>query len=262
MINGCGVCVVMPAYNAEATLKRTYDEIPFDLVDRVILVDDWSSDATAKISTLLGAETIVHDQNLGYGANQKTCYRTALKGDEQIFIMLHPDYQYTPKLIPAMASLIGSGLYDVVLGSRILSKGAIEGGMPRYKYVANRFLTFVQNLLIGHKLSEYHTGYRAFHRRVLRSLPFEQNSDDFLFDNQIMLQIIFSGFRIGEVTCPTHYFPEASSISFGRSVRYGLGVLWVTAQGVAHRLGLSVPGFLRGLTDGDFDPNRSHGSGK
>lgn len=250
MINGLGVCVVMPAFNAAATLKRTFEEIPFDLVDRVILVDDGSSDATAKISAQLGVETIVHDQNLGYGANQKTCYRAALQGDEQIIIMLHPDYQYTPKLIPAMASLIGGGLYDVVLGSRILSKGALEGGMPRYKYVANRFLTLVQNLLVGHKLSEYHTGYRAFHRRVLLSLPLEENSDDFLFDNQIMIQIIRFGYRIGEVTCPTHYFPESSSVSFGQSIRYGLGVLWVTAQAIGHRFGLANPTFLRFLKTG------------
>ena len=247
MIDGLGVCVVMPAYNAAATLERTFEENPFDLVDRVILVDDGSKDATAEISTRLGVETIVHDRNLGYGANQKTCYQAALQGEQQIIIMLHPDYQYTPKLIPAMASLVASDLYDVVLGSRILSKGALEGGMPRYKYVANRILTLAQNLLIGHKLSEYHTGYRAFHRRVLLSLPLEENSDDFLFDNQIMVQIIRSGYRIGEVTCPTHYFPEASSINFGRSIRYGFGVLWVTAQAVGHRVGLANPRFLRSL---------------
>jgi glycosyltransferase involved in cell wall biosynthesis len=249
LINDLGVCVVMPAYNAEKTLERTFQEIPRDLVDRVLLVDDGSLDATAEISERLGVETIVHDRNLGYGANQKTCYRAALKGDEQIIIMLHPDYQYTPKLIPAMAWLIGSGLYDVVLGSRILSKGALEGGMPRYKYVANRFLTLVQNLLIGHKLSEYHTGYRAFHRRVLRSIPLAANSDDFLFDNQIMVQVIKSGYRIGEVTCPTHYFPEASSVSFGQSIRYGVGVLWVTAQAFGHRLGLVRPRFLRSVDE-------------
>ena len=247
MINDLGVCVVMPAFNAAATLHRTYEEIPFDLVDRVILVDDGSSDATAEISRRLGVETIVHDRNLGYGANQKTCYRAALEGDEQIIIMLHPDYQYTPKLVPAMASLIGNDLYDVVLGSRILSRGALEGGMPKYKYVANRFLTFVQNLLVGHKLSEYHTGYRAFHRRVLQSIPLEENSDDFLFDNQVLVQIINSGYRIGEVTCPTHYSPESSSVSFGQSIRYGLGVLWVTAQAVGHRFGLANPRFLRFL---------------
>jgi glycosyltransferase involved in cell wall biosynthesis len=251
----------MPAFNAAATLERTFEEIPFDLVDRVILVDDGSRDETAKISTQLGVETIVHNRNLGYGANQKTCYRSALEGDEQIIIMLHPDYQYTPKLIPAMASLIGSGLYDVVLGSRILSKGALEGGMPRYKYFANRILTFVQNFLVGHKLSEYHTGYRAFHRRVLDSLPFEENSDDFLFDNQILVQIIRSDYKIGEITCPTNYFPEASSISLGRSVRYGLGVLWVTAQALAHRLGLAKPKFLRGrrVKPANYQPPASIG---
>ncbi len=250
MIDGLGVCVVMPAFNAAATLERTFEEIPFDLVDRVILVDDGSRDGTSEISARLGVETIVHDSNLGYGANQKTCYRAALEGEEQIIIMLHPDYQYTPKLIPAMASLIGSGLFDVVLGSRILSNGALEGGMPRYKYAANRFLTFVQNVLVGHKLSEYHTGYRAFHRRVLLSLPLDENSDDFLFDNQIMVQIIRSGYRIGEITCPTHYFPEASSISFGRSIRYGLGVLWVTVQALGHRVGLTRPKFLRSVEPG------------
>jgi glycosyltransferase involved in cell wall biosynthesis len=248
MINELGVCVVMPAFNAAATLERTFEEIPFGIVDRVIVVDDGSNDATPVISERLGVETIVHDNNLGYGANQKTCYRAALHGQQQIIIMLHPDYQYTPKLIPAMASLIGSGLYDVVLGSRILSKGAIEGGMPRYKYVANRFLTLAQNLLVGHKLSEYHTGYRAFHRRVLESLPFKQNSNDFLFDNQILLQIILSGFRIGEVTCPTHYFPEASSIGLKRSIHYGFGVLWATAQAFGYRCGVAKPRFLRSLT--------------
>ena len=247
MINDLGVCVVMPAYNAAATLERTFDEVPFGIVDRVIVVDDGSVDDTPGISERLGVETIVHDQNLGYGANQKTCYQAALSGQQDIIIMLHPDYQYTPKLIPAMASLIASGLYDVVLGSRILSKGALEGGMPRYKYIANRFLTLVQNLLVGHKLSEFHTGYRAFHRRVLESLPLAENSDDFLFDNQIMVQIITSGYRIGEVTCPTHYFPEASSVSFSQSVRYGLGVLWVTVQAVAHRWRLAKPRFLRSL---------------
>lgn len=256
MIDGLGVCVVMPAYNAAETLERTFQEIPSDLVDRVVLVDDGSDDATAEISVRLGVETIVHDRNRGYGANQKTCYGAALQGNEQIIIMLHPDYQYTPKLIPAMASLIGSGLFDVVLGSRILSGGALEGGMPRYKYVANRILTLLQNSLIGHKLSEYHTGFRAFHRRVLLSLPLEENSDNFLFDNQVMVQIIRTGYRIGEVTCPTHYFPEASSISFGRSIRYGLGVLWVTVQTLGHRLGLANPRFLRSVSKSS-EENRS-----
>lgn len=245
MINDLGVCVVLPAFNAAATVRRTFEEIPLDVVDRVILVDDGSSDSTAEISTGLGVETIVHDKNQGYGANQKTCYRAALQGDDQIIIMLHPDYQYTPKLIPAMASLIVNNLYDVVLGSRIVSKGALEGGMPRYKYVANRFLTLMQNLLVGHKLSEYHTGYRAFHRNVLESLPLLENSDDFLFDNQILLQIIRAKYRIGEITCPTHYFPEASSIGLPRSIRYGLGVLLVSAQGFWCRIGLPAPPYLK-----------------
>lgn len=231
-----GVCVVMPAYNAASTLERTYREIPHELVSRVLVIDDSSRDATVTVARSLGLETLVHAQNRGYGANQKTCYRAALEGRERFIVMLHPDYQYTPKLIPAMVALLDSGLYDLVLGSRILGKGALEGGMPRYKYVANRVLTLLQNLLVGHKLSEYHTGYRAFHRRVLESLPLDSYSDDFLFDNQVLVGAIEQGCRIAEVSCPTSYFEEASSISFTRSVRYGLGVLAVSFAALVRRL--------------------------
>ena len=237
MAESRGACVVMPAYNAASTLERTFREIPEGAASRVIVVDDGSHDDTVAIARRLGLETLVHERNRGYGANQKTCYRAALEGPEPYVVMLHPDYQYTPALIPAMVAVLESGLYDVVLGSRILGKGALEGGMPRYKYVANRVLTLVQNLLVGHKLSEYHTGYRAFHRRVLEALPFDGYSDDFLFDNQILVEIIERGFRIAELTCPTSYFPEASSIDFGRSVRYGLGVLAVSAGAAVRRLG-------------------------
>lgn len=230
------VCVVMPAYNAASTLERTYREIPGDTVNRVIVVDDGSQDETVTIARRLGLEPLIHDRNRGYGANQKTCYRAALAGPENVIVMLHPDYQYTPRLLPAMAAILASGHYDVVLASRILGKGAIEGGMPRYKYVANRVLTLLQNLLVGHKLSEYHTGYRAFHRRVLEALPFESYSDDFLFDNQVLVGIIERDFRIAEVSCPTRYFAEASSISFTRSVRYGLGVLGVSLGAALKRV--------------------------
>lgn len=215
----------MPAYNAEKTLRSTYEEIPHDIVDDVILVDDKSSDNTAKVSHSLGISTILHRENLGYGGNQKTCYKAALDKGADIVIMLHPDYQYTPKLITAMASLISEGLFDCVLGSRVLGVGAIEGGMPLYKYIANRFLTLLQNFMLNYKLSEYHTGYRAFSREILQSLPLDQNSDDFVFDNQMLSQIIYSGYKIGEITCPTLYFEDASSISFSRAVRYGLGVI-------------------------------------
>lgn len=244
MIHGVGVCVVMPAYNAADTLEKTYLEIPRDVVDRVLVVDDGSQDATVEIARRLGLETHIHPRNMGYGRNQKTCYSAALAGDEGIVIMLHPDYQYSPKLLTAMASMVASGEYDVVLASRIIGKGAIEGGMPVYKYIANRFLTLAQNLLLGHKLSEYHTGYRAFRREVLERLPLEENSDDFVFDNQILVQIIRAGYRVGEISCPTRYFPEASSIGFWRSVRYGFGVLAASSQGFLHRLGLAKPRFL------------------
>ncbi len=235
MHNGKKIVVVMPAYNAARTLQRTYEEIPHDIVDEVILVDDKSSDATAQISKSLGISTILHDQNLGYGGNQKTCYKTALQKGADIVIMLHPDYQYTPKLITAMTSLISEGLFDCVLGSRILGEGALKGGMPFYKYVSNRLLTFYQNLLIGHKLSEYHTGYRAFSREILETLPLDQNSNDFIFDNQMLLQILYANFTIGEITCPTRYFKEASSINFIRASKYGIEVLITTLQYVLHR---------------------------
>lgn len=235
MLNGKKIIVVMPAYNAERTLRRTYEEIPHAIVDEVILVDDKSSDATAQISESLGIQTILHSKNLGYGGNQKTCYQCALQKGADIVIMLHPDYQYTPKLITAMASLISEGLFDCVLGSRILGTGALKGGMPLYKYFANRFLTLFQNLLINHKLSEYHTGYRAFSKKLLESLPLDKNSDDFIFDNQMILQIVYAGFSIGEITCPTLYFSDASSINLRRSIQYGLGVILTTLKYVLHR---------------------------
>jgi glycosyltransferase involved in cell wall biosynthesis len=229
MINEKKIVVVMPAYNAEKTLEKTFHEIPFDIVDEVIVVDDFSNDNTLAEAKKLGIQhVIVHEQNKGYGANQKTCYKKALDLEADIVIMLHPDYQYTPKLIHSIAYLISNGLYPVVLGSRILGKGALKGGMPYYKYMANRFLTAFQNILIDAKLSEYHTGYRAYAREVLETICFEENSDDFVFDNEILSQILYAGFEIAEITCPTKYFAEASSINFGRSVRYGLGVLRVS----------------------------------
>ncbi len=238
MINGKRLTVILPAYNAERTLRATYADIPHLLVDDVILVDDHSSDHTVAVARELGLHVIVHDRNRGYGANQKTCYAEALARGAEIVVMLHPDYQYTPRLITAMASMIAEGEFDVVLASRILGVGALAGGMPLYKYVSNRFLTFVENLLVSHKLSEYHTGYRAFSREVLETLPLERNSDDFVFDNQMLAQAIYAGFRIGEVSCPTRYFPEASSIDFRRSVTYGLGVLATAATLRLHRWGL------------------------
>jgi len=224
------IVVVMPAYNAEKTLRDTYAEIPKDIVDEVILVDDASQDATIKVAKKLGIKTIAHPQNRGYGGNQKTCYKAALKSGADIVIMLHPDYQYTPKLIAPMAHLLASGLYDVVLGSRILGGQALAGGMPFYKYISNRFLTLAQNILMGAKISEYHTGYRAFTRKVLETVPMKKNSDDFVFDNQMLSQIHFFGFKIAEITCPAKYFPEASSINFVRSSIYGLGCLWTALQ--------------------------------
>jgi len=225
MIHGMKVVVVMPAYKAERTLERTYRGIPRDIVDVVILVDDASDDQTVAVAERLGLNIFIHEQNLGYGANQKTCYREALRLGADIVVMLHPDYQYEPRLVTAMAALLGSGIYDVALGSRILGNSPLRSGMPVYKYLSNRFLTFIQNLLLGAKLSEYHTGYRAFTRKVLEELPLLANSDDFVFDNQIITQAIAFGFRVGEISCPTKYFPEASSISFRRSIVYGLGVL-------------------------------------
>lgn len=241
MLNDKRIIVVLPAYNAAKTLEKTWKEIPFAFVDEVVLVDDASRDDTAEEARRLGIKTIVHERNTGYGGNQKTCYRTALSLGADIVIMLHPDYQYTPRLITAMAAMIAYGEFDAVLASRILGVGALKGGMPLYKYVANRVLTLVENLLLGHKLSEYHTGYRAFSREVLETLPLEANSDDFVFDNQMLAQIIWAGFRIGEVSCPTKYFDEASSINFRRSVIYGCGVLWTACRFRLARLGLVRP---------------------
>jgi len=226
----------MPAYNAESTLLKTYNEIPSSIVDEVILVDDKSSDQTVNLSKSLGIRTILHTQNIGYGGNQKTCYKKALDKKADIVIMLHPDYQYTPKLIASMSSLISEGLFDCVLGSRILGVGALKGGMPFYKYIANRLLTFGQNFVLGYKLSEFHTGYRAFSREILETLPLDENSDDFVFDNQMLCQIIFANFSIGEITCPTRYFDDASSISFFRAVKYGLGVIFTSLEFRAHLL--------------------------
>lgn len=248
MIDGLRVVVVLPAYNAAATLERTWNEIPRPLVDDVVLVDDASRDDTLQVAARLGIPHILrHERNAGYGANQKTCYAKALELGADIVVMLHPDYQYTPRLIPAMASIIASGLYPVVLGSRILGNGALRGGMPLYKYVANRVLTAFQNLCTGAKLSEYHTGYRAFSAKVLRSIPIANNDDGFIFDNQMLAQIIQAGYGIAEVTCPTHYFEEASSIRLGPSVVYGLGVLGVSLRHVLHRWGLLEYPLYRGL---------------
>jgi glycosyltransferase involved in cell wall biosynthesis len=239
MFNNKKVVVVLPAYNAALTLEKTYQEIPFDIVDEVILCDDASNDDTISVGKSLGIQHIIrHEKNKGYGGNQKTLYNKALDIDADIIIMLHPDYQYTPKLIPAMVSIIGNGLYPVVLGSRILGMGALKGGMPIVKYIANRFLTLTQNILVKNKLSEYHTGYRAYSREVLEGINFNQNSDDFIFDNEVLSQIIYAGFGIGEVTCPTKYFPEASSINMRRSVIYGLGVLRVSVGHFFQRMGL------------------------
>lgn len=225
----------MPAYNAEKTLRRTYSELPMEYVDEVVLVDDASHDNTTRLAEALGIKTIIHPTNGGYGANQKTCYRIALESGADIVVMVHPDYQYSPRLVTAMASMITSGHYDVVLGSRILGGGALKGGMPYYKYIANRLLTAFENMILGVKLSEYHTGYRAFSRNVLETLPLELNSDDFVFDNEMLVQAIACGFSIGEISCPTKYFPEASSISFWPSVRYGVGVLTTISKYVLHR---------------------------
>jgi len=237
MLNGKKIVVVLPAYNAAKTLEMTYREIPFEFVDEVVLVDDASRDDTAEVARRLGIHTIVHEQNKGYGGNQKTCYRKALSLGADIVVMLHPDYQYTPKLITAVSAMIAYGEFDAVLASRILGIGALKGGMPVYKYIANRFLTLIENLLLGHKLSEYHTGYRAFSREVLEKLPLDANSDDFVFDNQMLAQIVWAGFSIGEVSCPTKYFADASSINFRRSVKYGFGVLGTAMQFRAAKMG-------------------------
>lgn len=239
MYNGKKVVIVMPAYRASLTLERTYKEIPFDIVDEVILVDDYSPDNTAEVAKSIGIQHVIrHDINKGYGGNQKTCYTKALEIGADIVVMVHPDYQYTPKLIRAMVSIIGEDLYPVVFGSRILGKGALKGGMPLYKYIANRFLTLSQNILMSQKLSEYHTGYRAFSREVLQAVPFKKCDDDFIFDNEMIAQIFAKGYEIAEVTCPTKYFDEASSINFMRSSKYGLGVLRVSFRYFLNNLGI------------------------
>ncbi|MDP1676287.1 MAG: glycosyltransferase family 2 protein [Bacteroidota bacterium] len=238
MIRNKKIVVVLPAYNAAKTLETTYREIPFDIVDEVILVDDASNDNTVSVAKQLSIQVIEHEKNLGYGGNQKTCYNAALLQHADIIVMLHPDYQYTPKLISAMSFLLESGEFDVVLGSRILGGKAMSGGMPLYKYISNRFLTLVQNLLMGAKLSEYHTGYRAFTRTVLESIPFNGNSNDFVFDNEMLSQILYADFRVGEITCPAKYFADASSINFSRSVKYGLGCLKTAIQFRLNKLGI------------------------
>jgi glycosyltransferase involved in cell wall biosynthesis len=250
MLHGRKIVVVLPAYFAASTLERTYAEIPRDIVDEVLLVDDASTDGTLELARALGIRALQHEKNRGYGANQKTCYRAALELGADIVVMLHPDYQYDPRLISAMAAMVASDVYDLVLGSRILGGQAIARGMPRYKYIANRFLTLVENWLLGAKLSEFHTGYRAYSRRILETLPLDRNSDDFVFDNEVIVQAIAAGFRIGEVSCPARYFPEASSISFERSVRYGFGVLRAGIQYRLARWGLGHPRILRGIDRG------------
>jgi len=232
------IAVVLPAYNASRTLHRTFEEIPRDIVDDIILTDDASSDDTVQIARSLGIHTLLHERNKGYGGNQKTCYAAALARGADIVVMLHPDYQYSPRLVPAMASMIASAHFDLVLGSRILGNSALAGGMPVYKYVANRALTLFQNFAIGQKLSEYHTGYRAWSRRALQTIPLLRCSDDFVFDNEVIVQAVHCGFRIGEISCPAHYFPEASSIGLRRSIRYGMGVVRASAAFRLHKLGL------------------------
>jgi len=249
MLVGKKITVILPAYNAARTLRQTYDEIPKEIVDDIILTDDGSSDNTATLARELGIHTLVHSQNRGYGGNQKTCYAAALARGADIVVMLHPDYQYAPKLVTAMASMIASGEFDVVLGSRILGRGALAGGMPPYKYVANRVLTLVQNIAVARKLSEFHTGYRAWSRPVLETLPLSRCSDDFIFDNQMLVQAIHWDFRIGEISCPTRYFPEASMISLRRSIVYGLGVLRTSIAFRLHRMRLIRSSLFVGATD-------------
>lgn len=248
MLKGKKIAVVLPAYNAALTLRQTYEEIPMNIVDEVILVDDCSSDDTVRVAQELGIHHVIkHEENKGYGGNQKTCYNKALDLGADVVIMLHPDYQYTPKLIESISYMIVNGLYPVVLASRILGNGALKGGMPHYKYFFNRCLTWFQNVMVGQKLSEYHTGYRAFSRDVLESIPFMRNSDDFVFDNQMLAQIIYADYDIGEITCPTKYFPEASSINFRRSCRYGFGVLRTSFQFRLQKWHLGRFGFLEGV---------------
>jgi glycosyltransferase involved in cell wall biosynthesis len=263
MINGKRIAVVMPAYNAEKTLEMTVRELT-DVVDIKILVDDSSKDQTAILSRQLGVQTFIHDANYGYGRNQQTCYREALAAGADIVVMVHPDYQYTPLLVPAMAGMVASGVYDMVLASRILGGGALGGGMPVYKYIANRLLTAFQNICMGVKLSEYHTGFRAFSRELLENLPILENSDDFVFDNQMIAQAVMFGFKIGEISCPTKYFKEASSINFRRSVKYGLGVLITTISFVAQKWGMiHLPRFEkngRKISNEQYYSELPHGS--
>ena len=254
MLNSKRIIVVLPAYNAERTLEQTYREIPLEIVDDILMVDDGSSDSTVSLARELGITAILHDRNYGYGRNQKTCYEAALKLSADIVVMVHPDYQYTPKLITAMASMIAFDVYDVVLGSRIVGGGAVKGGMPLYKYIANRVLTALENLLLGSKLSEFHTGYRAFSKRVLEDLPLHVNSDDFVFDNEILAQIVYFGYRVGELSCPTKYFKEASSIHFGKSVVYGLGVLNTAFKFRLQKLGL-INSKLFSKDQGSIEPD-------
>ncbi len=246
MINNKKVVVIMPAYNAEKTLEKTYNEIYQNFVDEIILVDDFSSDETKEVAKKLNITTIVHEKNKGYGANQKSCYRAALKAGADIVIMVHPDYQYTPKLVPAMASMMAFGEYDAVIASRMLGNSALKGGMPLYKYISNRFLTEFENLVIGEKLSEYHTGFRGFTREILEKLPLEDCSDDFIFDNQMLALILYNGYKIGEISCPTKYFPEASSINFSRSCKYGLEVLSVSLKYRLAKMGVKILLFNNG----------------
>ena len=250
MVGGQRLVTVLPAYNAERTLEKTVNEVPAGLVDEFVLVDDGSIDGTLKVAERLGIPFVVHPENRGYGGNQKTCYRAALARGADIVVMLHPDYQYSPRLLGAMAWLVASDEFDVVLGSRILGSGALQGGMPRYKYVANRFLTAFENIMLGVKLSEYHTGYRAFSRKVLETLPIDRNSDDFVFDNQMLAQAVAFGFRIGEISCPTRYFPEASSINFSRSVVYGLGVVRTSFAFRLHKWGIRTSPLFEGAGAG------------
>ncbi len=246
MISGKKIAVVLPAYNAEKTIEQTYQEIPFHIVDEVILTDDSSNDRTIKEAKRLGIKHIIkHDKNQGYGANQKSCYDKALDLQADIIVMLHPDYQYTPKLIEPICHIIANGVYPVVIGSRILGKGALKGGMPVYKYVSNRFLSTFQNIIINQRLSEYHTGYRAFSREVLEAINYEANSDDFVFDNQMLVQIFYSNFEIGELSCPTKYFDEASSINFKRSMQYGMGVIKTSLQYRLSKMGLIKPAIFQ-----------------
>lgn len=239
MLEGKKIIVVMPAYNAEKTLLKTYNDIPLGIVDEVLVTDDFSTDKTVELGNKIGLPVYTHKRNLGYGANQKTCYREALKRNADIVIMLHPDYQYPPKLITAMAALISSGMFDIVLGSRILGGMALKGGMPLYKYIANRWLTFIENILLGQKISEYHSGYRAFSKDILLKLPLLENSDDFLFDNQLLVQVVYFGYRVGEITAPAQYTKESSSIGLKKSIKYGLGVIFTSIKFVFQALGLA-----------------------